>query len=40
MYRRTRTDKAVPVTELVVVIEWRALPTEITRRGYSRDLQV
>jgi uncharacterized protein (TIGR02996 family) len=40
LYSRGRRDTPVPISELVVVIEWRVKPTEIARRPYSADLQV
>jgi uncharacterized protein (TIGR02996 family) len=39
-YRRTHGSKEVPVGELVVVVEWRANPTEITRRAYSHEMVI
>jgi uncharacterized protein (TIGR02996 family) len=39
-YRRTRSIPEVPVDELVVIVEWRANPTEITRRSYSHSLVI
>jgi uncharacterized protein (TIGR02996 family) len=33
-------DLRVPVNELIVVIDWRALPIEITRRPYSHELRL
>ena len=40
-YRRTRTrsSKEVRVSELVVIVEWRANPVEITRRAYAPELE-
>ena len=40
LYRRTRGAAEVPVGELVVVVEWRANPTEITRRAYSHEMVI
>jgi uncharacterized protein (TIGR02996 family) len=39
-YRRTYATPEVPVSELVVIVEWRANPTEITRLPYSHDLVI
>lgn len=39
-YRRTHGSEPVPVTELVVVVEWRANPTEIMRQPYAPDLRL